>query len=65
LAPFLIWTPYRDTVAVHALPDARRNSPKKIAKFQIRDQGVRHVQEQLETLAFAPQIASGRHDLLG
>jgi hypothetical protein len=49
---------------MHALPNTRRNRAKQIACHQIRDQRVCHVEEQLETLAFAPQIAPGLRVLL-
>ena len=41
---------------MHVLPNTRRDRAKEIAKVQIRDQGVRHVQEQLQPVAFALQL---------
>ena len=51
-----IWQPHAEDVAVHDLPNARRDRTKEIAKLEIRVQGVRHVQKQLQSVAPVLQL---------
>jgi len=41
---------------MHDLPNASRDRAKQSATFQIRDKGVRQVQEQLKSVTFALQL---------
>src|SRR5208283_2161060 len=50
--------PDRDAVEVHDLPDTRRDRAQEVAKLQIRGQGIRHLQEQLQPVVFALQFCS-------
>src|SRR5258708_11129516 len=50
--------PHANDVAAHDLPNTCRDRAKKIATLQILDQGIRYVQEYLQSVSLALQFRS-------